>query len=300
MSTLVSYQTNQASKRRNRQPISNKDLGFPMRRTRFLAALINRNASVWAGPSTAEALLEDFMAVFGCAPVLEASDFVLDTKENHDEILAGLGRQRGLYSPIEALREMPHSSLLAPGVREHWRQYEEIYKTSDRIGAVSGSFVVDFSQNPGERCGAGAWFPALARSSQLYDLATRHFFTNAELDFAMGFPTSFFPGRRSAALAAEIPEALRCHTLPRSAYAKVAGNGMHVASMFCWFAYIFSNTVRRATLQRLILPSFGAPAVQAGSDEDPSDGGNEDSDNNAARSEAQNSSGCSRDVAAET
>ena len=229
-----------------------QDIGFPVRRTRFLAACINRDFLVWVGPAGAPAVSEDFMSHFGHAPSLEANAFAgIDVQEKRDDVMIDLGRKRGLFCSVEDLRQAPVTSLLCPSGASHLHKYKEVMAHSNKVGSA-GSFVVDLSQNPDQRCRAGAWLPALTKSSMMYDIPKNHFFTNAEIDAVMGFPVDFLP--QSKALAATLPVVTQVQAMDRSAYAKLIGNGMHVASMFCWFAYIFSHTVRRHTLQRLILP----------------------------------------------
>lgn len=228
-----------------------KDVGFPMRRTRFLAAAVNRDTVVWTGPASPDLLAKEFLGTFGQAPMMEADDFLnLDTEEQHNVLLSEIAANRGLFCPPSVLRSIPLDQLLCPSKQRHVANYRAIFGTTHKVGA-RGSFVVDLSQNPEERPRCGAWFPTLTCNSNLYSMSGKDFFTNAELDFAMGFPSISLPQVQQYACV--VPEALQIHRRDRATYAKLIGNGMHVGSLFAWFGYVFAHCVRRYDIERVIL-----------------------------------------------
>lgn len=61
-----------------------------------------------------------------------------------------------------------------------------------RVGSLSGAMCCDTSQNPSHRARAGAWVPALTRSSCMALLTSAspfgHFFTPNELASSQGWP----------------------------------------------------------------------------------------------------------------
>jgi hypothetical protein len=245
-----------------------QDIGFPMRRARFLAAAINRDSVVWVGPASQKLLEIDFFSTFGQAPMLEADDFLVDDESNRDVLLSEIGSRRGLFCSPKVLQDLPMEQLLCPSRGQHALDYHELYKTTHKLGA-RGSFVVDLSQNPLVRPRCGAWFPTLTCSSLMFSTSSRRFFTNAELDFAMGFPSLPLP--LATPYAEGLPDALKLHRRDRATYSTMIGNGMHVAALFSWFGYVFAHCVRRYDIERLVvavqLPTEGSDNEDLGDGE---------------------------------
>ena len=83
------------------------------------------------------------------------------------------------------------------------------------------------------------------------------YYTNAELDCVMGFPSLPLPGNE---LYRNAMAGLEVYRLPRAKYVKLIGNGMHVAAMYAFFAYMLANCVRRADMDRI---TFSVLAVSS-------------------------------------
>lgn len=217
-----------------------------------MSAAINQETLIWTGPCGQQAVTQDFLRIFGQSVQLEADDLRgCCRQEEHDELLSDLARKRGLFCPVSTLKDLPRDSLMCPSSARHYHAYKRIMETfPDKVGAVSGSFVVDLSQNPDTRPRYGAWFPAFAKSSRMYSMSRDDFFANAELDFAMGFPTADIdecaPFQKSLHI--------KPHMLPNSQYCMLAGNGMHVAAMAAWWSYIFAHCVRKSDVMRIEWP----------------------------------------------
>ena len=210
------------------------------------------------------------MRRFSTACMTEADQFLfLDSKANYHKLLKEMGTERGLFCAPEKLEEMGLEQLLCPSGRRHLHAYAELLQSSGsaRVGAMSGSFVGDLSQNPLERRSrCGAWFPSLTRSSMISSVSKGAFFTNAELDFVMGFPSlpEQFPA--CAKYAEGLPPSLQVHSLPRNDYRKLIGNGQHVGAFFAFLIYIFGNIVKKSDVEQLCFP-LPAAATTEGEEE---------------------------------
>ena len=228
------------------------DIGFPMCRRRVLCVALNQEHIVWIGPGTGSAMEADFFGRVRCSVQLEADDFVrLDSPDNHLSLRSEFARRRGLFPDLETLRGMHISRLLCPSQLRAFERYKSMLQDSDRLG-VRGSFCCDLSQDAVARPRSGPWFPTLTRSSCFASVSRQELFTNSEIDFAMGFPSLGYPGnvffRRCTSL--NVAELERC------AYSRLAGNGMHVACMMSFWAYVLMNSVRRDVLE-CYRPSLG-------------------------------------------
>ncbi len=222
------------------------DLGFPIRRRRYMCTAINQETLVWIGPPTAEAMEAEFREMFYQAVQLEADDFLhLDSAERHRNLRREFAKRRGVY-PNQSVGEIPFRMLLSPGQQHNLEGYCRMRQDKDQdLVGVRGTFCADLSQDPEERPRCGPWFPTFARSSMIVSLSKMDFFTNAELDFVMGFPSLEFSA--NAHLADCCP--VRVHDLERSTYCKLLGNGMHVACLMAFWSYIFMNCVRREVVE---------------------------------------------------
>lgn len=224
----------------------------------MLGCAVNRDTQVWIGPTTPEAVLEDFLNIFGVACMMEADQFIkLDTQANRQKLLGELGAERGLFCSADKFEDVDLQSLLCPSGKRHWNSYKALLQASGsaRVGAMMGTFVADLSQNPEERRSrCGAWFPALTRSSLIASLTQNAFFTNAELDFVMGFPSLPEQIPACSKYAEGMPPALQVHLMDRAEYRKLTGNGQHVASFSAFLLYMFANCVRRSDLERICFP----------------------------------------------
>ena len=146
---------------------------------------------------------------------------------------------------------MDITRLMCPTQLHAFKRYQGMLQDSDRLGA-RGSFCCDLSQDPGARPRCGPWLPTLTRSSCLASVSRQELFTNSEIDFAMGFPSLGYPGNvffRSCT-------SLNVAELDRYAYGRLAGNGMHVACMLSFWAYVLMNSLRRDVLE-CYRPSLG-------------------------------------------
>ena len=220
-------------------PLPCEDIGFPITRRRYLAAAINQETLIWVGPLDASSMATEFWSIFQCSVQLEADDMVvLDTFKNHQALLKELAKKRNAFPSDDD--SLALEAVLSPSQRRFLDGYHAIMSNRRRLGA-RGSFCADISQDPRERPRCGAWLPTLARSSALVSVSRGSFFTNKELDFAMGFPAIPFPGNEAFRECVGYP----VHDMDRSTYSKLIGNGMHVASMMAFWAYILSNIVRR-------------------------------------------------------
>ena len=98
--------------------------------------------------------------------------------------------------------------------------------------------------------------------------SSRRFFTNAELDFAIGFPSLPLP--LAASYAEGLPDASKVHRRNRTTYSTMIGNGVRVVALFSWFGYVFAHCIRRSDAERLAV-AVQVPTEDSDS-EDPSDG----------------------------
>lgn len=221
-------------------------MGIPVRRSRYVGAALNQEHLVWVGPGTQEGLEKEFLQMFGRAVQMESDAFCgLDSQENLDADVLGSFRHRQIYGTVDELRALPFGSHLPPAQLQALERYTELFTEGDRVGAC-GSFMVDLSQNPAQRPRCGAWLQTMTRSSHFMSVSRRHFFSRAELDFAMGFPTI----QREQNVCFQACNAYPVHKAPWSRYRKITGNGMHLASMMSWWLYVCMNCVRRDALQR--------------------------------------------------
>lgn len=227
-----------------------------------MCAAINQHTLVWIGPSTPECFAAEFEKFFYKSVQLEADDFLhLDSAANRMELRREFARRRGLFPSDEALAAMPIERFLAPCQRRHYAGYQTmLQKNPSRIGA-RGSFCADISQSPEERPRCGPWFPTFARSSVVVSMSKSEFYTNCELDFAMGFPALAFEGNKGLAR--------HClagvENMERATYGKLIGNGMHVACMMSFWSFIFMHCVRRDAIETI---QFMAPVQVEADDED--------------------------------
>lgn len=236
-----------------------QDLGWPIRRSRFYSACINQETIVWLGPRSSDAVLQDFIQIFGHLVVMEADEFLkVGEEEEHDKIIKDYASRRGLYADLAKLKSLPRESIFSPGQARHYKEYKDLMRQGRFVG-VRGSFVCDLAQDPSERPRAGAWLPSLVKSSLMYSMSKDKFFTNAQLDFSMGFPVH-------PQMSACYRECLgfNVHHLEKHAYQKLIGNGMHCCAIFCWWMYVFNNSVRRTDVERWapgLLVSVPAPSM---------------------------------------
>ena len=100
--------------------IVTQDIGFLVRRSRLLGFAVNRDTTVWIGPTTPEAVLQDYLCIFCKACMKEANQFVgLDTQANYQKLLGDLGAERGLFCSMERFECLCLQALLCPSGKRH-------------------------------------------------------------------------------------------------------------------------------------------------------------------------------------
>ena len=95
------------------------------------------------------------------------------------------------------------------------------------------------SQNPSKRKRCGQWLLTVAKSSAMAcKPATGQvdLMTPAEVDFSMGWPSLPFAQEYTQ----HMPRVMQCLTFAQAA--SLAGNGMHLAVLGCWWTFIAMHT----------------------------------------------------------
>ena len=123
----------------------------------------------------------------------------------------------------------------------------------DKKQGCRGSFIVDASQDPGQRPRCGAWFPAFSRTSAIYSLSSSDIFTGSELDFAMGFPSLDLEACRQYKSCFPSLDGLSWNER-----LSLRGNGIHCGAVFAWTLWVFSHLAWREDIESF-MPPMGFP-----------------------------------------
>ena len=224
--------------------LCSSEIGFPMHRERYWFGGINRSTLIYIGPR-GPALREAILKIFGRAVHLEADDFLgLSDDQGRTNARRDMASSRCIYGSDEQINALSPLSLLPAGSQRYWKGYRDVLQ-ADRTG-VRGSFAADLSQDPLGRPRCGAWFPGFACSSEIASISKEKFFTQAELDMAMGFPSiPSLPGSKAYAECFSD----RVTGLPFPKYKKVLGNGVHLPTQNCFLLFVLSHCVRRCDVE---------------------------------------------------
>jgi hypothetical protein len=240
---------------------SPQDFGWPMRRLRFYAILINLDTMLWVGPSSAD-LTESMLTTCGRRCSLEGDCFAgLDSKEAIAACKKDLAINRGFFPSLDKAATLPLQDILAPGHADCFVAAQLKLKEGYHKVGLGGSYIIDASQSP-NRCRDGPLMPTMTRTSQLVSVSRGHAFTNDEVDFAMGWPT--IPMTENALYR----DHLTCdfNSFKSNERRSLAGNGMVLPQFATFLFYIMSFTVRRCSFEAWS-PALPPPGQESEDDE---------------------------------
>ena len=172
----------------------------------------------------------DFLKIFARNICLNGDIYAgADTAEAIAEKRASLARVRGLAGDISKAGLKDFFTKSAAARLE--KGIDEYKKTSWPRGCI-----IDVSQSE-YRNRMNALLPAATKSSQFVSLSKEHIFTQAEMDFAMGWPV--LDGCKYLGL---VPKSFQKLTAVEQQ--RLSGNGMCLQQVFAWIVYVQSHCVR--------------------------------------------------------
>jgi hypothetical protein len=241
-------------------------LGWPVRRPRLFSMALNRETLAWVGPMDDDTAFKAFSHMFCKRAVVDADAFSeVDTPEAVRQERLARASLAGL--PAAAAEDSPLKDYIktAKG-KERLAKY--ISMCEKRTGHISGSTIVDLSQNPQKRFRASPWMMTITRSTDLALLRKGdpygYFYTPGEVGFSQGWPTVALKSTLQYKSSIGFP----LGQLSRRQQVHLQGNGMHLTALTSFIAYVFAHTIHRDLVAEFLPPLRRlAPACKPEHDE---------------------------------
>jgi hypothetical protein len=184
--------------------------GVPMHRPRLYGCAINNETLVWIGPTSAEAIAEDFKKIFARRVELDADDFAGIDTQHPLQVHTELAKNRGIFGDVG---NVPIGDLLSPSQKAVWEMAKEVYQSGSANTSLKGCLVVDLSQSL-TRARPRPWFSSQTKGTLTASVSKDHIFTRHEIDFAMGWPV--IPTSSNAIYKQCVPDAYwKCDVNPK-------------------------------------------------------------------------------------
>ena len=216
--------------------------GWPAARERKLSAGLSLRELVWVGPSSPEAIQEEFDCLFGRRCEVSGKVFFQAREEDVRQMIDKVMRKRMRVShevPLTGPRMW--AQVLTPAQMSRVREYEGL--RDDRSG-LDGCFIADvdhWPNSPGPAC--GAHFPTLLRHGTILEFSTGRIAMPQDRWLSLGFNVrpDLCPGHHVW------PAASFVGALSSRVQHCLSGNSQSLPAILAWKLYVFANTVRRET-----------------------------------------------------
>jgi hypothetical protein len=179
-----------------------KDLGWPARRKRLMAAAINLESLAWVGPTTEDAVYRDFQNYFFKHTVADGDVWSnLDTPENIKAARLRAYTAGDKNVTLENILDVKLGDMFkSPTTGARINGYFEA--TRDMAGS-SGTYVADIAWNPDGHFRGSPWLPTLTKSTFPVLMAKKlgenplpdegYIITDKELAISQGWPSLELP-----------------------------------------------------------------------------------------------------------
>ena len=212
-------------------------LGWPTSRNRLLSAGLSSNSLVWLGPTGADAVKQDFEAVFARSCMLTGSVFCQEDDAERAEWYERKLKQKCFFGSKLPEGEKLMRKILTPGQLQRLEAYGKLRPEHQ---ALDGTFICDLDHwpnSPGPDF--GPMFPVLLRHGTILDMNTGKFAMNLDRFLALGFQMSKTLNHRF-----EWPLARYVLSASDRELQGLTGNCQSVPAILAWQLYVFCNTAR--------------------------------------------------------
>ena len=251
-------------------PVGPETLGWPSRRLRLMGCAIKRESLVWCGPTSDEEAAKVFKKFFLRRAAVDANVFA------HVDDPAKIAEEREYRAKKAGATE---DNLLDMSVEQYFKTEKQkrracayVALSKVRAGFVSGTMTADVTQNPKARLRAGPWMGTVTKSSDMVLLKAGdkfgYFFTQSELAASQGWPSIETATNVKFMAAMSYP----LGTLSRAKQRNLQGNGMHLAAVASFVAFILAHTVRRDLVKEFLPPTRNLKRKYTDEAEDELDG----------------------------
>ena len=246
--------------------LGQEDIGPPAYRTRFNGVAVRYSSMVWIGPEGPD-VTEHVLSFFQCLCEVDADIFHnQDGEEERLEMMREYAKRKDKGHHKEGMYRSDLASCVTASTTTrdvlpsyalvNLDEYQAARMAGKKVG-VSGSVTADISQGI-ERHRAGPFMPTIQKSSLICALTEDEgLYTCNELSSAHGWPTcDWFPYRYRNTLNYDLSK----HRL--SHQANLLGDGMSLWLEQAWMLYVFTHTVRRASIEQFDPPLDRISAAQ--------------------------------------
>ena len=225
---------------------------------------------VWVGPPDLS-VTDHFLSLFKSELLLDGDVYAgLDFADSIASLRSEMGKRRG----IEDASAVPSVQLFTKDAQARMVKTIERHEMSKRLG-LSKATIIDTSQSE-YRNRENNLLPAATKSASFYSISRDHIFSQAEIDFAMGWPV-FEIGTASQRVGYSkvLPAAMQ--KLSGAAQRRLSGNGMCLQQVLSWFLYVQAHCLRKDAILKWAPPLLNAcyneaaPAVPARAEQESDD-----------------------------
>ena len=212
--------------------------GFPGSRPRSLSAGLAHWDTLWAGPSSDDAIQEDFDSIFSTTMELDGDIFFfIDAAEREVELSENLRKRcHGQCLPKGFDNQIDKVMLsLGPAARLRYEAYTEL---RPRHQSLSGAFIADLDQWPSIRRICGPLFPCQLTHGTVFSWSKQSIAHGMEHANAQGWNVA--QDGYHAPLILPLMRQTSSNKLK-----KLSGNGWCLPVVAAWMLYVWSNTIRR-------------------------------------------------------
>ena len=225
-----------------------EQLGWPIRRSRVLNALLNPETTVWTGPSD---YADDFAKLFHRVCMLQGDALAMADDDERLEYMQPWAQRRGLHlnrAQTRRTRDVDIMKCLTPSAGRRWQRYDSLMREGGHT-AFFGEIDQEYDSGHGRTC--GPFIPTLMCHGEICNMGENAFLTPKERFVAQGLPVYPELQKSYKALGGVYSVPFAVDMIDNACAIRLAGNGQHQHVMLAWKFYIMSNIKRRASLERL-------------------------------------------------
>jgi hypothetical protein len=214
------------------------DIGEPAYRTRLMYAGVQERTTIWTGP---EDHVADFRARFFRQVQLDGDVFFIADEAEVGQELRRLATMRGTFYDVDAKIQGDEMMLdvLPPGAAANMNLWTE---RREQFQGKSKALLADIMHAPGSFASGGPLFPVLTKNMTCYSFKKQRPAFGFEHVLSLGLPIVRCEGMRWTRNA-EYMKSLK--NMSENELKMLGGNGVHLACMGAWIAYVLSHCVRR-------------------------------------------------------